>query len=122
MIIEMSSKQMKTRAYLKQLARSAARRLERFGVPIHRIQIRLDGKSTQSGGQLKQCQLSLYGHNNYHLNSRHEGKTLGEAMKAAFNHMEQALRRQHSKQSHRNRQRLVELPLQESIQGMPAEA
>ena len=88
---------MKTRTYLKRLAQTAAKRLQRFGVPINRIQIRLEGDCQQRNGRDKQCVLSVRGQNDFSLNVKQQGKTFRQAINASFHRIEQALRRQHSK-------------------------
>ena len=120
MIIEMSSKQMKTRSYLKRMAQSASKRLQRFGVPINRIQIRLEGDHQGRNGQEKQCVISIQGQNNLNLNLKERGGTFRQAMAACFHRLEQSLGRQHSKQRRRSRQRVVDLPLLETLEAIPA--
>ena len=120
MIIEMSSKKMKARSYLKRLAQSASKRLQRFGVPINRIQIRFEGDHQGRNGQEKQCVISVQGQNNLNLNLKEQGSTFRQAMVACFHRLEQTLGRQHSKQRRRNRQRVADLPLLETMDAVPA--
>ncbi|ARN73257.1 HPF/RaiA family ribosome-associated protein [Oceanicoccus sagamiensis] len=114
MIIEMSGKQTKTQNYLKRFAQQASKRLQRFGVPISRIQIRLEDEGQGSHKQDKRCLLSVRGQDDFHINIKQHGKTFRQAMSVSFNRIEQTLRRQHAKQRQlRSRQRVTAMPLME---------
>jgi ribosome-associated translation inhibitor RaiA len=116
MIIEISSQQTKNSTYFKRFALLATKRLERFGVPINRVQIRLEEEGKGLHKQEKRCVLSLRGQDDFHVNVKHKGKTFRQAMNASFHHIEQALRRQHSKQRQlRSRQRVTNMPLMEAV-------
>lgn len=116
MIIEMSAKQMKIRGYLKQLAHIGCRRLKRFGVPINRIQIRLEASESSRTGREKNCVLTVRGQDNFNLNVRARGKTFRQAINASFARIEQTLRRQHAKQQLRDRRRLNDIPARGEVQ------
>ncbi len=114
MIIEMSSKQIKTRNYLERFAQSSSKRLERFGVPINRIQIRLEEQGQGLHKDEKRCLLSVRGQGDFSVNVKQKGKTFQHAIRASFHRIELALRRQHSKQRQlRSRQRVNTMPLME---------
>ena len=114
MIIEMSSKQTKIQNYLERFTQSSSKRLERFGVPINRIQIRLEDEGQGLHKDEKRCLLSVRGQDNFTVNVKQKGKSFDQAMRASFHRIELALRRQHSKQRQLlNRRRISHMPLLE---------
>ena len=114
MIIEMSGKQVKTHNHLERFVQAASKRLERFGVPINRIQVRLEDEGQGLHKDEKRCLLSVRGQDDFSVNVKQKGKSFQHAMKASFHRIELALRRQHSKrQQLRSRQRINHMPLLE---------